>query len=411
MANAYDYSLDFTPIQMGLQALQQGNIRRQQQEREDARFKVLQQQQEREQAIFERDEQFRGFLGSEGYSPEEAQKLYPDKLEEIQAHENYRTTLREQGGQRKSQEFYNAVQEAKRTGDRTRVDEYLEQERGLIDATGDPTLNVDAIRQMDLDTLEDMAVTTYRQAGGDVQRLTGVKRLDPYQQAQIDIKKAEAEERKLDRQLTRETNQLRREQIQQDLETARKVKEQKQIATYNQAVDEIDTIQSSIDTVDRVLFHPGRESATGFTGVFPTIPGGEAAGFEAQLETLQSQSFLTAVQQLKGLGALSEKEGDKLQASVGALSLTMPESEFTSELKRIRSTLTKAMTKARQRMPEEPEALARRRQEETPPTQPPTQPQIPAQPQPVTPAGTTRGALQRQQRQQAESGYASLWGG
>ena len=418
MANGNPYMINIgSPFSEAVGAFQQARQQSAQQERQDTlaglQSQIYQQRIQAGQAETQREAQrqeqlagFREFRNQEGYDELEAAKQFPLAVPEIQEWGQYRTELRERGGQKAAAKVYNLA----KTGDREGLQKELEGNRQLIDTLGEQGLTVDRILEMDDDQISRLATGVYRQAGGNVEDLTG-KQIDPYQQAQLDIKKSEQEERKLDRQLTRETNQLKREQIQQEIETTRKLKEQKQINIYNQHVDQLDTLGESINTVDRVLFHPGREAATGFTGAFPTLPGGEAAGFEAQLETLQSQSFLTAVQQLKGLGALSEKEGDKLQSSVGALKLTMPEEEFTRELQRIRTTLTKAMTKARQRMPEEPEALAKRRQLDRAADEGILQQQT-TQPAPAgQPAPATRGAMLRQQRQQAEAGYSDLWGG
>ena len=47
----------------------------------------------------------------------------------------------------------------------------------------------------------------------------------------------------------------------------------------------------------------------------------DVADFESLVETLGSQVFIAQIPKIKGAGALSEKEGDKLQASVQNLGL------------------------------------------------------------------------------------------
>jgi hypothetical protein len=69
------------------------------------------------------------------------------------------------------------------------------------------------------------------------------------------------------------------------------------------------------------------------------IPGTDAAGFAAQLETFKAQTFLPQVQALKGMGALSNAEGQKLEAAVGALTQSMKQSEFDSQIVKIKSYL------------------------------------------------------------------------
>src|SRR3990167_10190439 len=79
------------------------------------------------------------------------------------------------------------------------------------------------------------------------------------------------------------------------------------------------------ETLDRLKDHPGLGEAVGvgfekslipFVG--PIIPGTDRANFQAELEAFKSQVFLPMVQNLRGMGALSDAEGKKLTAAVGA---------------------------------------------------------------------------------------------
>jgi hypothetical protein len=100
----------------------------------------------------------------------------------------------------------------------------------------------------------------------------------------------------------------------------------------------IDT-QTAIDNIDQLLVHPGRISGTGASSFLANIPGTDARGFQAQLETFKAQTFIPMVSALKGMGALSDAEGKKLSAAVGALDPSMPEAEFERELRKVQKTL------------------------------------------------------------------------
>ena len=244
-------------------------------------------------------------------------------------------------------------------GDSAGIESILTGNQELFNNIGDKSFTVDSFRnvyQQDPDLARKMAVGTFMASGGKRSDLAGAKpdKLTAYQKAQIDLKKSEQEQKMLESKLKQETSELKKEEIQQNIDIKEQDKLKAQREAYNQSSDAIEAIDNNLSAVNRVLDHPGRESATGFTGAFPTFPGSEAAGFEAQLETLKSQSFLGAVQQMKGLGALSEKEGDKLASSIGALSLTMPEDEFQKELERIKKTLEKAKSKMKARAPKPP---------------------------------------------------------
>jgi hypothetical protein len=103
------------------------------------------------------------------------------------------------------------------------------------------------------------------------------------------------------------------------------------------------SFDSSLDTLSRLASHPGKSSAVGFGGTTSSlIPGTNAAGFASQLETFKAQTFLPQVQNLKGMGALSDAEGKRLTAAVGALDQKMKPAEFDAQLKIIESDLRKA---------------------------------------------------------------------
>lgn len=105
----------------------------------------------------------------------------------------------------------------------------------------------------------------------------------------------------------------------------------------------IASFDSSLETLGRLATHPGKASAVGFGGTTSSmIPGTNAAGFASQLETFKAQTFLPQVQNLKGMGALSDAEGKRLTAAVGALDQKMKPAEFDAQLKIIENDLRKA---------------------------------------------------------------------
>ena len=172
MPNPYDYSLDFSPIQMGLQSIQQGNIQRRQQEQEDARLKVLQQQQQREIAIQERNQAFQEYQTSDEYNPEEAVKMYPDKLGEVQEYEKYRTGLRESGGQ----DFSRRAFDAAKRGDKEGLFQILDSNADFINNSGDRELSVDKLKreyEEDPEGFQDLAADVFVQSGGKRADLVG----------------------------------------------------------------------------------------------------------------------------------------------------------------------------------------------------------------------------------------------
>lgn len=94
-----------------------------------------------------------------------------------------------------------------------------------------------------------------------------------------------------------------------------------------------------IVNIDELAMLPGFEAAVGLSSITPTIPGGQAADFEVKLEQLQSQAFLTQFDQLRGAGAITEKEGQAAKSALLALDLRMSETAFLRELKKVKDIL------------------------------------------------------------------------
>lgn len=186
------------------------------------------------------------------------------------------------------------------------------------------------------------------------------------------IRQAEIQDKNLDRQIARETNQVKLDELRlKQQETQNKIesaKADKQAA----AQGAVDTFTTALDSLDTITKSPGLKKAVGASSMFPTIPGSDAANFEAQLDTFKAQTFLPMVASLKGMGALSDAEGKKLSDAVGALSTSMSEKEFRRSADKIQSQLqSKLSTVKKQYNYQEPQ----------------------------------------QQSQAASGGYSNLWGG
>jgi hypothetical protein len=105
---------------------------------------------------------------------------------------------------------------------------------------------------------------------------------------------------------------------------------------------QIASFDTMIGTLDRIGSHPGLARSVGMVGALPTMPGSDSANFQAELETFQSQAFIPMVSQLKGMGALSDAEGKKLTAAVGALNPKMGEKSFRESVSRIKADMQAA---------------------------------------------------------------------
>lgn len=142
----------------------------------------------------------------------------------------------------------------------------------------------------------------------------------------------------------KETNVLRRQELQQKIDDATKKRDETdrdQKATLASQVSDIDNF---LNTATRVVNTPKNiiVSATGpVTSRLPTLSA-DVSDFEGLVETLGSQAFITQIPKIKGVGALSEREGDKLQASLQNLSLKQSPERLVENVNEAVRLLTKA---------------------------------------------------------------------
>lgn len=214
----------------------------------------------------------------------------------------------------------------------------------------------DRLNRLGVDTFEtQQAIDVFKNEGEEAGKalLAGVANtgrqlgiLKPFVDEKIDIekeklniRKLEAQERALDRQLGRETNAIKREQMQLQLEGVKQERENAQREKALNLDNVISSSQTAIDTADKLLSDPGLEVASGLESIIPTIPGTEQADFRARLETLKSQVFLAQVNKMKGLGTLTDAEGARLEKSISSLSTGMSDKALRESIKEIRDDL------------------------------------------------------------------------
>ena len=133
----------------------------------------------------------------------------------------------------------------------------------------------------------------------------------------------------------KETNTLKRLELQQKIDESKEKRDaadRDQKATVaNQSAD----IDNFLNTAQRILNTPNNviESATGpVASRLPTLSA-DVSDFEALVEALGSQAFIAQIPKIKGTGSLSEKEGDKLQASLQTLSLKQSPARLIENVK------------------------------------------------------------------------------
>lgn len=144
--------------------------------------------------------------------------------------------------------------------------------------------------------------------------------------------------------LSREGNALKRQELGLKVDELKQKREE----TVRTKVADLEGARASIDnllnTADRVLATPLGvvKSATGpVSSRLPTVSA-ETANFEELLSTLGSQAFLAQVPMMKGLGALSNAEGAKLESALQSLSLRQSPDRLIANIREAQRIMLKA---------------------------------------------------------------------
>ena len=120
------------------------------------------------------------------------------------------------------------------------------------------------------------------------------------------------------------------------------------------AQSQIDSAQHALITIAALRKDPLLKDSAGnyVAGVgtvlgkmLGNIPGTDNKDFRGKLESLKSQIFLPAVQQVKGMGALSNAEGEKLTAAVESLDADMSPGALKNALGMVERYMQKGLQK------------------------------------------------------------------
>lgn len=177
-------------------------------------------------------------------------------------------------------------------------------------------------------------------------------------QEDIKIAKENTKIAALNAQIQRETNELKKQELEQKLEDAKRKRAEEirtktsELASYQASID------NSVSTIDRLLQNPELNNILGAVEgskfypstlvglVSPFSNADQRADAMADLETIQSQSFLNNLMQAKAqggtFGSLTEKEGERLVGAVQSLKTKQSEAQFRNNLGEIQRLLMKS---------------------------------------------------------------------
>ena len=167
-----------------------------------------------------------------------------------------------------------------------------------------------------------------------------------------DMRHQEAQGRRVDRQTAMAQaaafHSVSQALAQQRMDEIKRQNEEKKVIAQQAQKTLFDKADDTIRSVEEIRAHPGRASGV-WQAYRPTqlVPGTDAYDFNQQLDVIKSKAFLANVQEMKGLGALSNKEGDKITDAISKLNPKMSKEAFDKSLDEIVAIMNRAKQRAR----------------------------------------------------------------
>lgn len=166
-------------------------------------------------------------------------------------------------------------------------------------------------------------------------------------QSDMAFKKEQNRIAAMNAEASREGNDLKRQELRLKVQEA----QQKLDTATREKAAEVESARFNVDnmlnTIERIKKNPSLDDVLGsIEGAMPAMATSWADDEEADaialIETLGSQAFLSQLPNIKGMGQLSNAEGDKLQAALQNLRRNQSEKQFRTSLDEASRLLIKA---------------------------------------------------------------------
>ena len=112
------------------------------------------------------------------------------------------------------------------------------------------------------------------------------------------------------------------------------------------AAQDLQAGQNALDLLNSLRTDPNRTAGTGASALFNGIPATKGYDFNAKVEQAKSGAFMTAIQQMRGMGALSNAEGSTATAAVTRMNAAMSEEGFLAALDDYEKIIKQGMARA-----------------------------------------------------------------
>lgn len=180
---------------------------------------------------------------------------------------------------------------------------------------------------------ESSAVLDIQKKGWDISKI----------QEDIKIAKENSRIAALNAQISREGNSLKRQEMGLKLQEMQDKRDEAIRGKTSEVESARFNIDNMLNTADRVLKNPSLNSVLGsIQGRLPAFVSDEANDAIALIDTLGSQAFLSQIPNVKGMGALSNAEGEKLQSALQNLTRKQSEKQFRENLSEAQRLMLKA---------------------------------------------------------------------
>lgn len=198
---------------------------------------------------------------------------------------------------------------------------------------------------------EQEAVLDIQKKGWDIKKI----------QNDVEVSKQNTKIAAINASLSKETNDLRREELRQKLEDAQQKRETtilEKTAATESGLASIDNMLNSMTKIIKTPLDIVESAAGPISSRVPTLSQ-DTADFEELVQTLSSQAFMAQIPGLKGMGALSNAEGEKLTASLQNFSLRQSPTQLVSNV----NTAMEIIKKARENLIKKSGAPSTQKQE------------------------------------------------
>lgn len=181
---------------------------------------------------------------------------------------------------------------------------------------------------------ESNAVIDLQKKGWDITKI----------QEDISIAKENSRIAAMNAAIGRERNEIHREELKLKRDELVRKRDDDMKAKTAEVESARTNIDNFLNTADRIIATPNnvKRAAMGpIDSRLPTIQQ-DVADFEALMENFDAQAFISQLPSMKGLGALSNAEGQRLSSALQSFSLKQSPERFTENVKEAQRLLQKA---------------------------------------------------------------------